>query len=105
MVVNLPEEEEEHRAVDHGHREIKDQKIVSFLERELEAIFRVWRGIHFATQKGRESLPNHAQEAHVVIYDQNFLNGAVSHEWRTVRKKGALHSFLFQNKKKQQTAR
>ena len=96
MIVDLSDKEEQHRAVDHRHREIKDQEVVSFSQRQLEAVFRVWRSIHLAMQKRREGFPHHPREPDIVVYDQNSFRRAVAHEWTLARKGPAFQAFPMQ---------
>src|SRR5205085_8636679 len=72
MIVNLADEKEEHRPVDHRHLKIEEEQIVSFLQRQLEAVIRSGRSIHFAAQERGQRLARPPHQRHVIIHDQDF---------------------------------
>ena len=96
MVVDLPDEEKQHRAVDHRHGKIEDQQIVGFPQRQLEAVFRIRRSIHLATQERGEGFPRHSHQSDVVVHYQNFFRRRVSHEWTLARKPVTFQAFPMQ---------
>jgi hypothetical protein len=47
-------------------------------------------------QKRSESFPDHSQEAHVVVHDENLFHEAVTHEWTLAPKRTAFQAFPMQ---------
>src|SRR6266446_7707726 len=51
ILINFANQKKQHRAIDHRHLKIEDGQVVFFLQRELERVLRLGRGIDFTPQR------------------------------------------------------
>jgi len=93
VVVNLADQKEQHRAVNHRHLKIENEKIVPFLERQFEAVLRARRRVHIAAEATGKGFPHNPQQSNVVIDHQDLRGFARFHQLHACAKCRAVSSF------------
>ena len=94
MIVSFADQEEKHRAIDHGHLKIENQQIIILLEGELEAVFGIGRRVHLARQEGHEGLAHDAGQRDVIIHNEKTFYGAIAHDWTLARNHAAFQALV-----------
>src|SRR6266513_5658397 len=79
VIIDLADKGEEHGAVNHRHREIKNENAVALFQRQLKAVLWIGRGIDFATKPTPQRFADQASERSIVIHDKNAFEITVGH--------------------------